>query len=79
MKNDNEVMTIYLLLRRMRRMSQSDVADKVGISNSQLYKIEKGFAKVKPELNNKFAETFKVMPEIFAKFDPSIYRPIIRY
>ena len=48
------------LIREFHRLSQSEVASKVGLSNSYVSELEKGTKKASIEVLEKYAEAFKL-------------------
>lgn len=58
-------------LRERRDWSQLDLAEKVGINNSVLSRIESGKRSVRVEELNKFAEVFGVKPDYILGKDES--------
>lgn len=48
------------LIREFHRLSQSEVAGKVGLSNSYISELEKGSKKPTVEVLEKYAKTFRI-------------------
>src|SRR5262245_46283495 len=55
-RSDSESLRVLRELRHLRRLSLDEVANRAGVSRSQLSRIERGFATASPEVITRLVE-----------------------